>query len=207
MGAVRLSWLARNGRSPGEESLTAAVAAQAIEAQPSFGQIKPSEATWVAPGPTALRKKTWRKSSSPHKRPPSSGEGKETLACRWASLHVPTPGRAGPMANRVAPDGGDASIRSKHCNEPRYRSRAGDPKSAQTAIEIANDGSSALLGQRRQRIRRYHVGGNALSGVGRGAASAIRAQAVAATMIAPATAIACRQSSAGTPMCARPSAA
>ena len=32
---------ARNGRSPGEESLTAAVAAQAIEAQPSFGQIKP----------------------------------------------------------------------------------------------------------------------------------------------------------------------
>src|SRR5439155_3101636 len=58
MAAVRLSWLARNGRSPGEESLTAAVAAQAIEAQPSFGQIKPSEATWVAPGPTALRKKT-----------------------------------------------------------------------------------------------------------------------------------------------------
>src|SRR6266516_4566072 len=56
MAAVRLSWLARNGRSPGEESLTAAVAAQAIEAQPSFGQIKPSEATWVAPGPTALRK-------------------------------------------------------------------------------------------------------------------------------------------------------
>jgi hypothetical protein len=36
---------ARNGRSPGEESLTAAIAAQAIEAQPSFGQIKPSQAT------------------------------------------------------------------------------------------------------------------------------------------------------------------
>ncbi len=86
-------------------------------------------------------------------------------------------------------------------------SRAGDPKSAPTAIEIANGGSSALLGQRRQRIRRYHAGGNALSGVGRGAASAMRAQAVAATMIAPATAIACRQPSAGTPMCARPSAA
>src|SRR5262245_50037191 len=41
MAAERLSCLARNGRSPGEESLTAAVAAQAIEAQPSFGQIKP----------------------------------------------------------------------------------------------------------------------------------------------------------------------
>src|SRR6202163_2824457 len=33
--------IARNGRSPGEESLTAAVAVQAIEAQPAFGQIKP----------------------------------------------------------------------------------------------------------------------------------------------------------------------
>src|SRR5262245_25420472 len=40
---------ARNGRSPGEESITAAVAAEAIEAQPSFGQIKPSEAAWLAP--------------------------------------------------------------------------------------------------------------------------------------------------------------
>jgi hypothetical protein len=29
------------GFSPGEESLNAGVAAQAIEAQPSFGQIKP----------------------------------------------------------------------------------------------------------------------------------------------------------------------
>jgi hypothetical protein len=41
MAAVRLSCLARNGQSPGEESLTAAVAVQAIEAQPAFGQIKP----------------------------------------------------------------------------------------------------------------------------------------------------------------------
>jgi len=41
MAEARLSWLARNGRSPGEESLTAAIAAQAIEAQPAFGQIKP----------------------------------------------------------------------------------------------------------------------------------------------------------------------
>jgi hypothetical protein len=38
---VRLSCLARNGRSPGEESLAAAIAVQAIEAQPAFGQIKP----------------------------------------------------------------------------------------------------------------------------------------------------------------------
>ena len=41
MAAARLSWFARNGRSPGEESLAAAIAVQAIEAQPAFGQIKP----------------------------------------------------------------------------------------------------------------------------------------------------------------------
>src|SRR5262245_2785065 len=48
MAAVRLSYLGRNGRSPGEESRAAAVAVEAIEAQPSFGQIKPSEAAWLA---------------------------------------------------------------------------------------------------------------------------------------------------------------
>ena len=83
---------ARNGRSPGEESLTAAVAAQAIEAQPSFGQIKPSEAAWFA-RPTALRrrrggyrvtrtrgrrdrakqKKAWRSNGRPlHVQPPAA---------------------------------------------------------------------------------------------------------------------------------------
>jgi len=35
-------------RPAGEESLTGAIAAQAIEAQPSFGQIKPSEAVRAA---------------------------------------------------------------------------------------------------------------------------------------------------------------
>src|SRR5262249_23323576 len=48
MAAVRLSCLARNGRSPGEESRTAAIAGQVIEAKPSFGQIKPSEAALLA---------------------------------------------------------------------------------------------------------------------------------------------------------------
>jgi hypothetical protein len=44
---MRLSCLARNGRSPGEESLTGAIAAQAIEAQPSSGQISQGEAVVV----------------------------------------------------------------------------------------------------------------------------------------------------------------
>lgn len=39
---MRLSCLARNGRSPGEESRSDALAAQAIEAQPVSGQIRPS---------------------------------------------------------------------------------------------------------------------------------------------------------------------
>jgi hypothetical protein len=41
MAAGRFSCFARNGRSPGEENLTAAIAVQAIEAWPAFGQIKP----------------------------------------------------------------------------------------------------------------------------------------------------------------------
>jgi hypothetical protein len=54
---VRLSCLARNGRSPGEESLTDAIAAQAIEAQPSSGQISQREA--VVARRTASSEKTW----------------------------------------------------------------------------------------------------------------------------------------------------
>ena len=51
MAAGRLSCLARNGRSPGEESLTDAIAAQAIEAKPSSSQISQGEA--VGPRRTA----------------------------------------------------------------------------------------------------------------------------------------------------------
>ena len=46
MATVRLSCLARNGLCPGEESLPDAIAAQAIEAQPAFGQIRPREVGW-----------------------------------------------------------------------------------------------------------------------------------------------------------------
>jgi len=42
MAVVRLSWLARGmGEAQGKKVDPSAVAAQAIEAQPSFGQIKP----------------------------------------------------------------------------------------------------------------------------------------------------------------------
>jgi hypothetical protein len=67
------------GEAQGKKVDPSAVAAQAIEAQPSFGQIKPSEATWFARS-NSTEKKTWRISNEPRKRPGSSGEGKETLA-------------------------------------------------------------------------------------------------------------------------------
>jgi len=75
---VRLSCLARNGRSPGEESLTAAVAAQAIEAQPSSGQISQREA--VVARRTASSEKTWLTQEVLHKRGGTPGEEKEAVA-------------------------------------------------------------------------------------------------------------------------------
>jgi len=118
MAPVRLSCLARNGRSPGEESLTAVVAAQAIEAQPSLGQIKPSEAAWLA-GPTALRrrrggyritcargqprrateKKPWRTDGSATAR---HDLGHTALPSRAVSHPLETPSRSHRSAARTA---------------------------------------------------------------------------------------------------------
>ena len=72
-----LSCLARNGRSPGEESRFDGVAAQTIEAQPVFGQIEPSQ----RPGGRALNDKPgrrWRSSVRQGKRTLRFGVGKET---------------------------------------------------------------------------------------------------------------------------------
>ena len=72
-----LSCLARNGRSPGEESRFDGVAAQTIEAQPVFGQIEPSQ----RPGDRVLNHKSgrrWPASVRPGKRSVRFGVGKET---------------------------------------------------------------------------------------------------------------------------------
>ena len=202
---MRLSCLARNGRSPGEESLTGAVAAQAIEAQPSFGQIKPSEATWFA------RSDSTRRRRGGYRMTRTRGQARQAKEKK----HLRTDGRhcmSGPRPHN-APHGGSCRIRwRRHPGpiEPLQRPRSGHALGirdrSSRPVEIANRGSSALPGRRRQRIGRCHAGGNALSGTGR-AESAMRAQAVAATTIAPVTATACRQPSADMPMCARPSAA
>ena len=107
---------ARNGRSPGEESLTAAAAAQAIEAQPSFGQIKPSEAAWFA-RPTALRRRRGGYRVTRTRGRPDRAKQKKAWRSNGRPLHVQPPAAQRPIANRVAPDGGDASIRSKRCDD------------------------------------------------------------------------------------------
>jgi len=76
----RLSCLARNGRSPGEESRPDGVAAQAIEAQPVFGQIRPSRGQVRPCAEQHPREKTWRMSVVPHKMSDSSGVEKEAIA-------------------------------------------------------------------------------------------------------------------------------
>jgi hypothetical protein len=62
-----------------------AVAAQAIEAQPLSGQIKPRRGEVASRAEQDLREKTWRTSMGPHKTFGSAGEGKETLAYRKAA--------------------------------------------------------------------------------------------------------------------------
>jgi hypothetical protein len=67
------------GFSPGEESRSAAVAAQAIEAKPSCGQIRQREARWSRAG-QLRQEETWPRSVFARKKPDSPGEGKESLA-------------------------------------------------------------------------------------------------------------------------------
>ena len=167
MAAERLSCLARNGRSPGEESLTGAVAAQAIEAQPSFGQIKPSEATWFA------RSDSTRRRRGGYRMTRTRGQARQAKEKK----HLRTDGRhcmSGPRPHN-APHGGSCRIcwrRHPGPIEPLQRPRSGHALGirdrSSRPVEIANRGSSALPGRRRQRIRRCHAGGNALSGTGRG---------------------------------------
>jgi hypothetical protein len=80
MAAVRLSCLARNGQSPGEESIAATVAVQAIEAQPAFGQIKPMRGKVLACAEQQVGDVQLPIGS--HKKPRTRGDEKETLWCR-----------------------------------------------------------------------------------------------------------------------------
>jgi hypothetical protein len=78
MPSQRLSCLARNGRSPGEESRCDGVAAQTIEAQPVFGQIEPSQRPSASRAETQPWEKSWLISVLPYKRLERLGVEKET---------------------------------------------------------------------------------------------------------------------------------
>src|SRR5262245_63660634 len=116
----------------------------------------------------------WRESSNPHKRPPASGEGKEPRACSWALLKSRpsvTPGPDGVASRRT--------VTTPQCYRGTSTSRARSSyasvsKSAPDALEITHGGSSALPGQPRQRIKRHHGSGNALSGIGAGQKASCR---------------------------------
>src|SRR6516164_2831238 len=64
----RLSCLARNGRSPGEESRCDGVASQTVEAQPVFGQIEPSQRPGASRAETQPREMSWLFSVLLHKK-------------------------------------------------------------------------------------------------------------------------------------------
>jgi hypothetical protein len=66
------------GVSPGEESRYDGVAAQTIEAQPVFGQIKPSQRPGASRAEPQSREKRWLISVMLHKRSERFGVEKET---------------------------------------------------------------------------------------------------------------------------------
>jgi hypothetical protein len=79
-----------------------AVAAQAIEAQPLFGQIKPRGGNVASRAEQHPPERTWRTSVGPHKTFSSAGEGKETLAYRKAAYSVEATENSGRTTNHRA---------------------------------------------------------------------------------------------------------
>jgi hypothetical protein len=76
------------GLSPGEESRSGDVAAQAIEAQPVFGQIRPSRGKRCSRAEQHPQEETWRMSVVPRKMSDESSVEKETVAQEKAGLLV-----------------------------------------------------------------------------------------------------------------------
>jgi hypothetical protein len=89
MPAGRVSCLARNERSSGEESRSYGIAAQAIEAQPVFGQIKPREAR-CSRAEQQPREKAWLNCGTAFKRLDNTGAEKESIA--WKREAAPSIG-------------------------------------------------------------------------------------------------------------------
>jgi hypothetical protein len=160
-------------------------------------------------GPTAVRRRRGGNRVTRTRGRPHGAKEKKPLRTEGRHCMFRPRPHSAPHGGSCRIHRGAASVRSSAAATALWSRLGGDqrPAPSTTTLETTNGEGSALIGQRRQLMRRCHAGGNALSGVGRGAESTMRSQAVTATMIAPATATACRQPSAGMPTCARPSAA
>jgi hypothetical protein len=87
------------GEAQGKKVDPSALPAQAIEAQPPFGQIKPRGGKVASRAEQHPPEKTWRTSVGPHKTFGSAGEGKETLAYRKAAYGVEATENCGRTTN------------------------------------------------------------------------------------------------------------
>ena len=115
--------LTRGVASPGEESLPAAIAVQAIEAQPAFGQIEPMRGQVLACAEQHLRRRASYQSA--HTRGPAiPSEGIGDLACRKAA--------SCPRADRS----------QRACQRPRGCSL---PKSPTVSIEVREGRDVAVM--------------------------------------------------------------
>ena len=135
---MRLSCLARNGRSPGEESLSAAVAAQAIEAQPSFGQIKPWRGRWSRANSILGRRRGGHRMSCTRGRP--LRRRKRNRGVEKGGTACPDPGQHMRPHRRIVSRRAEtpAWSRSKRCSD-RSRSSVDDQSTAPVTPTFDDD--------------------------------------------------------------------
>jgi hypothetical protein len=86
----REEWALAQGKKVAFDS----VASQTIEAQPVFGQIKPSQRPGASRAEPQSREKTWLISERLHKRSERFGEEKETQCEKWRNRRRERPPRA-----------------------------------------------------------------------------------------------------------------
>jgi hypothetical protein len=82
------------GEAQGKKVVSDSVASQTIEAQPVFGQIKPSQRPGASRAETQSWEKKWLISVRLHKRSERSGEEKETQCGKWRNRRRERPPRA-----------------------------------------------------------------------------------------------------------------
>ena len=203
MAAAGLSWLARNGRSPGEESLTAAIAVR----RSRLAVLWPDHAIKRPRGPRArqpCKEKTWRTWVRARGQASRAKEQKP-----WRTERRPSGTSA--SARFQTPKSISCGYRSRFDRSAAMAALStvgfDDPHPPHTPTEDMNKLGSQLS---------LAAGAAGNSGLPRapspdpisgGFRSARRPHAVAPTATAPKSANACCHGSAGTPSCARPRAA